>query len=136
MKKIFGHIFVLMSVLVYASCSDEIKTCEGRVKEVNDSVLVMKISDYEVSFDTRDMRYANGFVIAHDSVVIQYVGSLRSKKVKGLLVRVIPNKGKVVTVGADADKKLETRPFESDSARAAQEKNLNKLINSSDKFGH
>lgn len=114
-----------MSVFVFFSCSDEIKTCEGRVKDVNDSVMVVKISDYEVSFDTKDLRYINGFVIANDSVVMHYVGNLRSKKVKGLLVRVIPAKGKIVTVGEKATQELVTRPFESDSVRKAQQKDMN-----------
>lgn len=136
MKKIFGHIFILMSVFFFVACNDEIKTCEGRVKDVNDSTMVVKISDYEVSFDTKDMRFANGFVIAGDSVVMQYVGSLRSKSVKGLLVRIIPTAGKVVTAGEDTSKDLKTRPFETDSARDAHEKNLEQFVETSKRLGH
>lgn len=128
MKKIFGHIFILMSVFVFFSCSDEIKTCEGRVKDVNDSVMVVKISDYEVSFDTKDLQYTNGFVIANDSVVMHYVGNLRSKKVKGLVVRVVPAKSRIVTVGVDPTKELKSRPYENDSIRKAQEKSMDIIM--------
>lgn len=98
------------TALLFAACSPEIKVCTGHVNSLNDSVMVLQIGEYEVSFDVVKARLTNGAVIPGDSVNVDYIGDLRKKQARAILINLIPPKGTVIDNTVDTTKELLTRP--------------------------
>lgn len=95
--------------MAFNSCgSKEIKQCSGKIKGQTDTTIVIAIGEYDITFDTKQARYDNGFVMVDDSVNISYVGDLREKKVKAALVHLVPKPANVVDAVYDASKELKT----------------------------
>lgn len=112
---------MLAFLLVIASCSQEIKTCTGRINRINDTLMTMQIGDYEVEFDMRKARYTNGAVMRGDSVNVDYVGELRDKKGRALIVCLVPPEGTVIEAVVDTTKELITAPMSEEDARRLDE---------------
>lgn len=77
---------------------------------MKDSTMMVAIGKYDIRFDVSKARYDNGAVIKDDSVVIHYIGDLRDKEAKALLVRLVPRQGTVVEAVYDPSKELITDP--------------------------
>lgn len=97
----------MVVTLILASCSsDKIQKTTGTVKSIKDSTMLVAIDKYDISFDVSKARYDNGAVMKGDSVVIHYIGDLREKKARALLLRLVPKKGTVVEAVYDPSKEL------------------------------
>ena len=97
---------VAITMLTLASCQKKILTTKGEVKRMSDTTIVAKIDRYDIVFDTKKAKCDNGAVMPGDSVTIHYVGDLRDKRAKALLVRLMPKKGTVVDAIYDPSKEL------------------------------
>ena len=93
-------------VLAMTSCKDKIQTTKGLVKRMSDTTIVATIDKYNIVFDTKKAKCDNGAVMPGDSVTIHYVGDLRDKRAKALLIRLMPKKGTVVEAVYDPSKEL------------------------------
>lgn len=93
--------------------------CSGKVKNLNDTVMVTAIGDYAIKFNIKKAEYTNGMIMIGDSVSVHYTGDLRDKKALALIVKLIPQKGVVVDATYDPDKELKTseRPMSEKAAR-------------------
>lgn len=101
----------MVVTLILASCSsDKIQKTTGTVKQMKDSTMLVAIGKYDISFDISKARFDNGAVMKDDSVVLHYIGNLRDKKAKALLVRLVPKQGTVVEAVYDPSKELITTP--------------------------
>lgn len=99
----------MMVTLILASCtSDKIQKTTGTVKSIKDSTMLVAIDKYDIRFDVSKARYDNGAVMKDDSVVIHYIGDLRDKEAKAVLVRLVPKQGTVVEAVYDPSKELIT----------------------------
>lgn len=130
MKRILFFITVL---LVVCSCQKEIKHCSGNIKSLNDTAFVVAIDGYDISFDTKQARYDNGFVMPGDSVHISYVGDLREKKVKAAMVHLVPKPSKVVDAVYDPTKELKTS---GEALTEEEQVNRQKFLENAKKHGH
>lgn len=107
MDKNMKKIMILAGVvLTMMSCQEEIKTTRGLVKRMSDTTMVAQIDKYDIVFDTKKAKYDNGAVMVGDSVTIRYIGDLREKKARALLLCLIPKKGTVVEAVYDPSKEL------------------------------
>lgn len=88
---------------------------------MTDSTLVTIIDDHQVTFDYKQATFDNGFVMAGDSAVINYIGSLSDEPVKAVLIKLIPKKGHVVNAVYDPNKKLETAPMTPEQQKQLEE---------------
>lgn len=125
-------LFLAMVVtLILASCSsDKIQKTTGTVKSIKDSTMLVAIDKYDISFDVSKARYDNGAVMKDDSVVIHYIGDLRDKEAKAVLIRLVTKKGTVVEAVYDPSKELITTP---DPMPEEQAKKLEKFAKSGKK---
>ena len=73
---------------------------------MSDTTMVAQIDKYDIVFDTKKARNDNGAVMVGDSVTIRYIGDLREKKARALLLCLIPKKGTVVEAVYDPSKEL------------------------------
>lgn len=134
MKRILSFITVLLAVVVFHSCGNkEIKHCSGNIKSLNDTAFVVAIDGYDISFDTKQARYDNGFVMPGDSVHISYVGDLREKKVKAAMVHLVPKPSKVVDAVYDPTKELKTS---GEALTEEEQVNRQKFLENAKKHGH
>ena len=106
MKKIIEFMALVAVVLAMTSCKDKIQTTKGLVKRMSDTTIVATIDKYNIVFDTKKAKCDNGAVMPGDSVTIHYVGDLRDKRAKALLIRLMPKKGTVVEAVYDPSKEL------------------------------
>lgn len=134
-KKILGIASCLILLLGVSACREEIKSCSGSIKELNDSVMTTRIGEYEVAFDITQTRYDNGLVQPGDSVNVHYLGDLRSKKAKAVIINLVPRKGKVVDVTGEPDftKELKTK---GQPMSAEEQKAMDDFVRESKKHGH
>ena len=110
MDKNMKKIMILAGVvLTMMSCQEEIKTTRGLVKRMSDTTLVAQIDKYDIVFDTKKARIDNGAVMIGDSVTVHYIGDLREKKARALLLCLIPKKGTVVEAVYDPSKELKVK---------------------------
>lgn len=79
------------------------------MRNINDTTAVVKVDKYDIVFDTKQARFDNGAIMQEDSVTIHYIGDLRDKKAKALLVRLMPKKGTVVEAVYDPSKELKVK---------------------------
>ena len=93
-------------MLAVTSCQEKIKTTTGLVRRVSDTSAVVVVDKYDIVFDTKKARFDNGAIMHEDSVTIHYIGDLRDKRAKALLVHLIPKKGTVVEAVYDPSKEL------------------------------
>lgn len=101
----------MMVTLILASCtSGKIQKTTGTVKSIKDSTMLVAIDKYDIRFDVSKARYDNGAVMKDDSVVIHYIGNLRDKEAKAVLIRLVPKQGTVVEAVYDPSKELITTP--------------------------
>lgn len=100
-------LFVAIIGGVLYSCREEIKTCAGQIKELNDSVMVTKIGDYDISFDIKKAEFSNGAVMLGDSVTVHYIGDMKDKHARALIIYLMPKPGHVIDAVYDPSKKLE-----------------------------
>lgn len=110
-KKKMAKIKVVILLLAFTaiavtSCQEKIKTTRGIVRNVSDTTTVVKVDKYDIVFDTKQARFDNGAIMQEDSVTVHYIGDLRDKKAKALLVRLMPKKGTVVEAVYDPSKEL------------------------------
>ncbi|MDO4159420.1 MAG: hypothetical protein Q4D41_03070 [Prevotellaceae bacterium] len=113
MKKSLGFLIVFSLLALMFSCGrEEIKICKGKVKSATDSLIVAQLGDYEIKFDAKQAEYTHGAVMAGDSVRINYVGDLKTKRVKAVIVYLIPEQGNVVDAVYDPNKELKTAPMD------------------------
>ena len=88
---------------------------------MTDSTLVTIIDDHQVTFDYKQATFDNGFVMAGDSAVINYIGSLSDDPVKAVLIKLISKKGHVMNAVYDPNKKLETAPMTKEEEKELEE---------------
>lgn len=88
---------------------------------MTDTTMVAKIDGRDITFDLKQAKYDNGFVMAGDSVTVFYVGDLREGKVKAGLIRLIPRKPHVVDVKFDDSKELKTKTMSDEETKAFDE---------------
>lgn len=95
--------------------------------------MVTIVGDYSIAFDITQTRYDNGLVQPGDSVNVHYVGNLRDKKAKAVLVNLIPRKGVIMEITGEPDmsKELKTKEMEADEQKAIDE-----FVRESKKHGH
>lgn len=107
LKKSFYKVLVTaLAMLAVTSCQEKIKTTTGLVRRVSDTSAVVVVDKYDIVFDTKKARFDNGAIMHEDSVTIHYIGDLRDKRAKALLVHLIPKKGTVVEAVYDPSKEL------------------------------
>lgn len=75
--------------------------------------MVLAVGDDSVKFDINDARYTNGAIMVGDSVKVDYVGNLDERKVKAVIISLIPKKGNVVNAGYNSKAELKTKPMDS-----------------------
>ena len=92
MKRKFVIMAFAATVLLVSSCQEKIQTTKAMVKKTTDTTLVATIDKYDIVFDIKQARCDNGAVMAGDSVTIHYIGDLRDKKAKALLLKLILTK--------------------------------------------
>lgn len=133
MKKIISFVACFMLLLAVSSCQEEIQKTSGHIKELTDSTMVTIVGDYSIAFDITQTRYDNGLVQPGDSVNVHYVGNLRDKKAKAVLVNLIPRKGVIMEITGEPDmsKELKTKEMEADEQKAIDE-----FVRESKKHGH
>ena len=117
MKRKFVFMAAAAVLLAVSSCEEKIQTTTGKVKKLNDSTMVATIDKYDITFDMKQVRFDNGVVIPGDSAVIHYIGDLRDKQAKALLIKLIPPKPRIVEAVYDPSKKLETKPMTKEGAK-------------------
>ena len=110
MKKQLLSLSIVVTFILASCSSDKIQKTTGTVKSMKDSTMMVAIGKYDIRFDVSKARYDNGAVIKDDSVVIHYIGDLRDKEAKALLVRLVPRQGTVVEAVYDPSKELITDP--------------------------
>ncbi len=121
-KYVVIPLLLLVAVLAMQSCRKEIKVCTAKVEQVADSTtMTTHVGDYAISFDISKARFTHGAVMPGDSVRINYVGDLKERKAKALIVYLIPKPGNVVEVGYDAGKELLTKPMDPEDRRRLDE---------------
>ena len=99
----------MVVTLILTSCSSEkIQKTSGKVKDIKDSTMLVAIDKYDINFDISKARFDNGAVMKDDSIVLHYIGNLRDKKAKALLIRLVPKQGTVVEAVYDPSKELIT----------------------------
>ena len=102
-------LFLLAMSFCICSCEKKIQTTKGKVRNIKtDSTMVLSIDKYDIEVDTRYVRYPNGAAMAGDSVVMNYIGDLRDKKVRALILNLIPQKGNYMEIGFDPSRELKT----------------------------
>lgn len=121
MNKSLGTIAFLGILLTISSCKDKLQTTNAEVKKLTDTTFVATIDKYDISFDSKDARYDNGAIMEGDSVTIHYVGNLRDKKVKAMLVKLLPREGNIVEVKYDPTKDLKTKEISPEELKKLKE---------------
>ena len=122
MKKILSVIIVcFVALLAFNACSDEIKSTKVSIQSMTDTTFVSVIDDHRVTFDIKQATFDSGFVMAGDSAVVHYIGSLSDNPVKAVLIKLIPKKGHVVDAVYDPNKKLETAPMTPEKVKSLEE---------------
>lgn len=106
MKRYSILFIVSMVLLSLSSCGDKMQVCSGKVKDLNDTVMVAAIGEYSIKFNIKNTEYTNGMIMPGDSVTVHYAGDLREKKATALIVKLIPKKGVVVDAVYDPNKEL------------------------------
>ena len=119
MKKILSFLTVLAIVVGLTSCEEKIKTTRGVVKRLTEKELIATIDKYEIKFDITKAKEDNGALMAGDSVVIHYIGDLREKQARALLLRLIPKQGTIVEAVYDPSKELIVKK---DTSKASKER--------------
>lgn len=119
MKKILSFLTVLTIVVGLTSCEEKIKTTRGVVKRMTEKELIATIDKYEIKFDITKAKEDNGALMAGDSVVIHYIGDLREKQARALLMRLIPKQGTIVEAVYDPSKELIVKK---DTSKASKER--------------
>ena len=119
MKKILSFLTVLAIVVGLTSCEEKIKTTRGVVKRLTEKELIATIDKYEIKFDITKAKEDNGALMAGDSVVIHYIGDLREKQARALLMRLIPKQGTIVEAVYDPSKELIVKK---DTSKARKER--------------
>ena len=119
MKKILSFLTVLTIVVGLTSCEEKIKTTRGVVKRLTEKELIATIDKYEIKFDITKAKEDNGALMAGDSVVIHYIGDLREKQARALLMRLIPKQGTIVEAVYDPSKELIVKK---DTSKASKER--------------
>ena len=97
-----------MTLLLTTSCEEKIQQTRGKIKKMTDSTIVATIDKYDVVFDSKQAKFDVGAVMTGDSIKIHYIGNLRDKKAKAVLVALIPRIGNTITIGFDPSKELKT----------------------------
>ena len=122
MKKFLSVIIVcFVALLAFNACGDEIKSTKVSIQSMTDTTFVSVIDDHRVTFDFEQATFDNGFVMAGDSAVVHYIGSLSDDPVKAVLIKLIPKKGHVVDAVYDPNKKLETAPMTKEEVKELEE---------------
>lgn len=106
MKKTILCMATTAILLAMVSCQEKIQTTKAFVRKMNDTVMTASIDKYDIKFDIKKARCDNGAVMPGDSVVIHYIGDLREKQARALLLRLMPKKGTVVEAVYDPSKEL------------------------------
>lgn len=106
MKKYIVCLAAVATMMSVTSCQEKIKTTKGQVKRMSDTTAVVTIDKYDIVFDTKQARFDNGAIMQEDSVTVHYIGDLRDKRAKALIVRLMPKKGTVVEAVYDPSKEL------------------------------
>ncbi|MGM9697316.1 MAG: hypothetical protein ACI3Y0_01550 [Prevotella sp.] len=121
MFKKIGYFVAAAVLLAVSSCEEKIQTTTGKVKKLNDSTMVATIDKYDITFDMKQVRFDNGVVIPGDSAVIHYIGDLRDKQAKALLIKLIPPKPRIVEAVYNPDAELKTRPMSKEEQKEFEE---------------
>lgn len=126
-------LFIVLSTvaILFSSCKEKIQTTTALVKKTSDTTLVATIDKYDIVFDVKDSRCDNGAIMPGDSVSIHYVGDLRNKKAKAVLLTLIPQKGTIVEAIYDPSKELMTKPLSEEEM-----KRISKGMDYLKKHGH
>ena len=114
-------IVCFVALLAFNACSDEIKSTKVSIQSMTDTTFVSVIDDHRVTFDIKQATFDNGCVMAGDSAVVHYIGSLSDDPVKAVLIKLIPKKGHVVDAVYDPNKKLETAPMTKEEVKELEE---------------
>lgn len=113
MKRLFIIAPLVVLLLLVQSCRKEIKVCTAKVGEVKDTTeMVANIGDYAITFDIKDARFTQGAVMQGDSVRVNYIGDLSERRVKALVVCLLPKQGNVVNAVYNPDAELKTKPMD------------------------
>lgn len=95
--------------------------CAGKINKMTDTTIVTKIGDYEITFNTKKAEYTNGVVMPGDSVTVHYIGDLKEKWARALLIRLIPSQSNVVNAVHDSSKELMTAPKSEEDVKQLEE---------------
>lgn len=131
MKKVIFSLLAILTILLVSSCKERMETTRALVKSVNDSTIVASIDKYDITFDILNANFLNGAVMRGDSVSIEYVGDLRDKTVKALLINLVPPKPRYMKPGIDKSKPLKTEPMSK-----TEVENLDAFVEEAKKHGH
>ena len=121
MKKTKFLLFLSAVILTFSSCEEKLQTTTGKIKKMSDSIMVATIDKYDITFDMKQVRFDNGVVIPGDSAVIHYIGDLRDKQAKALLIKLIPPKPRIVEAVYNPDAELKTRPMSKEEQKEFEE---------------
>ena len=121
MKKTKFLLFLSAVILTFSSCEEKLQMTTGKIKKMNDSTMVATIDKYDITFDMKQVRFDNGVVIPGDSAVIHYIGDLRDKQAKALLIKLIPPKPRIVEAVYNPDAELKTRPMSKEEQKEFEE---------------
>ena len=121
MKKTKFLLFLSAVILTFSSCEEKLQMTTGKIKKMSDSTMVATIDKYDITFDMKQVRFDNGVVIPGDSAVIHYIGDLRDKQAKALLIKLIPPKPRIVEAVYNPDAELKTRPMSKEEQKEFEE---------------
>lgn len=133
MNRILSIASLVLLLALLHSCREELKSCSGHIKEQTDSTLVIVTGGADVTLDIMSTRYDNGLVMVGDSVNVHYVGDLRSKSVRAMLIRLVPRKGRVIDAVFDPSKELKVSETE---LTDEQRESVRKFEEAARKHGH
>ena len=114
-----------------SSCKERVEHTRALVKSVNDSTMIASIDKYDITFDIMGANFLNGAVMSGDSVSIEYVGNLRDKSAKALLVNLVPPKPRYLKPGVDTSRPLKTAPMSK-----SEKEQLDAFVKEAKKHGH
>ena len=80
----------------------------SHLQKMGDSTMFATIDKYNIAFVMSNVLYDNGVIIPGDSAIIHYIGNLRDKQARVLLIKLIPPKPRIVEAVYNPDAKLET----------------------------
>lgn len=104
--KRFGYVILFVCGLFgFASCSEELKTCSGKVSSFDADQLILEIGDYSIDFNLANLANSDA-IMPGDSVIVEYVGDLKEKHADAFGIKLITKQGTFIDNKVDYSKVL------------------------------